>query len=72
MNLSVVYGFDDAQRANRFLNDVNVNPELDLAKAKLFDRDKVRIEYKIESGTYDYTLSKLDDLARYYGGTEVE
>lgn len=72
MRLSVVYGFDDAPSANRFLNDVNSNPALERAKAKLFDRDKVRISYTLEQGAYDSTLSTLDDVSAQYGGAEIQ
>ncbi|MFC4701754.1 hypothetical protein ACFO4O_16500 [Glaciecola siphonariae] len=72
MRLSVVYGFDDAPSANRFLNDVNSNASLDMARAKLFDRDKVRISYSLEKGTYDNTLSILDDLSASYNGKEIQ
>jgi hypothetical protein len=68
-----VYGFNDAPTANRFMNDVNANDALQDARAKLFDRDKVRIVYKLEqSQQFDSTLSTLDDLAGQYGGVEID
>jgi hypothetical protein len=67
-----VYGFDDAPTANRFMNDVNSHKNLEHAKAKLFDRDKVRIQYIAQQGHYDNTLSDLDSLCEQYGGSEVE
>jgi hypothetical protein len=72
MHLSAVFGFDDAPSANRFLNDVNSNPSLGHAKAKLFDRDKVRITYSIQSNAFDDTMSLLDDLSSHYDGKEIE
>lgn len=72
MHLSAVFGFDDPPSANRFLNDVNSNPLLEHARAKLFDRDKVRINYPAKSKVYDNTMSILDDLSAHYGGKEIE
>lgn len=72
MRLSVVYSFDTPPSANRFLNDVNSNPTLEYAKASLFDGDKVKITYLIQSLSYDETLSILDDLSAHYGGREVQ
>lgn len=72
MRLSAVFGFGDAPSANRFLHDVNSNPDLEHANAKLFDRDKVRIVYLVQSKAYDNTMSLLDDLSSQYGGKEVE
>ncbi|WP_395341551.1 hypothetical protein PN836_019520 [Ningiella sp. W23] len=70
MLVSIVYGFDSAQIANRFLNDVNSHKALGHAKARLFDTNKVRIQYNMVAGDYDSTLSVLDDLADSYGGKE--
>jgi hypothetical protein len=72
MRLSIVYGFENAPIANRFLNDVNSNATLAHAKAKLFDRDKVRISYVTQQHTYDDTLSFLDNLSGQYGGYEID
>jgi len=72
LRLSVVYGFEDSPTANRFMNDVNSHQNLEHAKAKLFDGDKVRIQYIAKQGQYDNTLSTLDSLADQYGGAEVE
>jgi hypothetical protein len=72
MRLDVVYGFDDAPTANRFMNDVNSYDALDHARAKLFDGDKVHIHYRSQHTQYDNTLSVLDDLATRYGGYEVQ
>lgn len=72
MRLSIVYGFDNAPTANRFLNDVNSHLSLDNCKAKLFDRDKVRVFYVLDKQAYDNTLSVLDDLCASYDGNEIE
>jgi hypothetical protein len=72
MRLSIVYGFDTAPTANRFLNDVNSHLSLDNCKAKLFDRDKVRVFYSLDKDSYDNTLSLLDDLSAAYEGSEIE
>lgn len=72
MRLSVVYGFDNAPTANRFMHDVNSHEALDHAKAKLFDGDKVQIHYRPQNTQYDDTLTLLDDLANRYGGSELQ
>ena len=72
MQVSMVFSFDEAPAANRFLNDVNSHLSLEHTRARLFDRDKVRVAYNLKTGAYDDTLSLLDDLSSQYGGKAID
>lgn len=69
------FQFSDAQKANRFLNELthwtsssgNVAVKAKLAKGS----DTVSVKYQFDGKGFDYTCSELDDLANQYGGEEV-
>ncbi|WJG08605.1 hypothetical protein [Aliiglaciecola sp. LCG003] len=71
MQNQIVYQFNSAQIANRFLNEVNSSRLQDI-KAKLFrGSDKVQVVYKFADKGFDSTISELDDMAARYDGKEV-
>lgn len=67
----IEYAFNDEPTAYRFLNTVSAMGDGEL-KAK-YGRNTchVRVSYEVQTGAFDNTLSKLDDLAEQHGGHEV-
>lgn len=67
----IKFQFDSAQDAARFLNTLTPWSEAPV-KAKLFQSDSnVIVSYEHDAGDFDYTCSKLDDLASSMGGSEI-
>lgn len=71
METQVVYGFETAQVANRFLNALK-NWSVAEVDAKFFRGNKmVKVTYQYGDTGFDKTCSELDDLADRYEGTEI-
>ncbi len=67
----IKYQFDNAQDATRFLNTLTPWTE-GLVKARFYESDSsVVVTYEQDPTTFDYTCSKLDDLAESMGGSEL-
>ncbi len=67
----IKYQFDNAQDAARFLNTLTPWTEGPV-KARFYDSDSsVVVTYEQDPTTFDYTCSKLDDLAESMGGSEL-
>jgi len=67
----IKYQFDNAQDATRFLNTLTPWTEGPV-KARFYDSDSsVVVTYEQDPTTFDYTCSKLDDLAESMGGSEL-
>lgn len=67
----IKYQFDNAQDATRFLNTLTPWTEGPV-KARFYDSDSsVVVTYEQDPITFDYTCSKLDDLAESMGGSEL-
>ncbi|MYM62063.1 hypothetical protein [Pseudomaricurvus sp. HS19] len=72
MRVTVVYGFDSGQLANRFLNRLK-SGEVPGVKAHLHrGSDSVAAVYSLTAKDgFDATCSQLDDLAATLGGREI-
>ncbi len=72
MRVTVVYGFDSGQLANRFLNRLK-SGEVPGVKAHLHrGSDTVAAIYSLTAKDgFDATCSQLDDLAATMGGREI-
>ncbi len=71
MKSQVIYSFESAQLANRFLNTLKHWHVADVDARFYAGNKMIRITYEIEAGAFDRTLSELDDLASQHQGTEV-
>lgn len=72
MNAQIVYAFDSAQTANRFLNRLK-SGEVPGVKVRLHrGSHSVQVSYALGADTgYNGTCARLDDLAASMGGVEV-
>lgn len=71
MQTQIIYAFDNAPAANRFLNSLKFWSVADV-EAKLFRADNsVKVSYSFDGRGFDTTCSELDDLAANYGGREI-
>ena len=67
----IKYQFGNAQDATRFLNTLTPWSETTV-KARFYDSDSsVIVTYEQNPRTFDYTCSKLDELAESMGGREL-
>lgn len=72
MNAHLVYAFETAQTANRFLNRLK-SGEILRVKARLHrGSHTVQVAYSLnDSDGYDATCAQLDELAASMNGVEV-
>lgn len=72
MNAYIVYAFDSAQTANRFLNRLK-SGEVPRVKARLHrGSHTVQVSYALDrEAAYDATCAQLDELAASMNGVEV-
>jgi len=72
MQATIVYGFDSAQAASRFLNRVRASDFRGVKASFRQGGTHVRIVYPLaESDGYDSTCADLDDMAASLDGVEV-
>lgn len=71
MQNEIKYQFSSAQDATRFLNTLTPWTEGPVT-ARFFESDQsVIVSYEHNPTEFDYTCSKLDDLAASMGGSEI-
>ncbi len=71
MQAKIVYQFESAQVANRFLNDANASLDGKVKARLAKGSDTVSVTYQYSQGAFDTTSADLDDLAARYSGREV-
>lgn len=67
----VIYRFESAQVATRFLNTLTHWAVADVDARYHEGNFMVKVTYEYASGGFDTTSSELDDLAARHGGYEV-
>ena len=71
MESQIIYAFESAQVANRFINTLKNWPKAEV-NARLYRGSmKVLVSYSYDDKGFDSTAADLDDLAAQYDGTEV-
>jgi hypothetical protein len=71
MQTQIIYAFDTAPAANRFLNALKFWSVADV-DAKLYSGGRsIKVSYSFDGRGFDSTCSELDELAASYGGREI-
>ena len=71
MDTQLIYAFDSAQVANRFLNTLKNWSVADVNARFYNGNSQVKVTYQYVTGGFDRTSAELDDLAARMGGREV-
>ncbi len=72
MQANIVFGFDTAQIASRFLNTVKSENRRGVKLSLSHGGLHVKVRYSLaESDGFDTTCADLDDIASSLGGVEI-
>jgi FPC/CPF motif-containing protein YcgG len=71
MQTHIIYAFDSAPAANRFLNALKFWSVADVEGKLYKGSTSIKVSYCFEGRGFDSTCSELDDLAAGYGGHEI-